>query len=220
MLKFFVLFISLAFPLMTSCSQGVKVDEAFPQTSPKKVQSKQLIVIDPGHGGFDIGAEVQSIKEKTLSLQTATLVKQYLHDMGYRVILTRSRDVFVSLKKRTAIANDTKSKLFVSIHFNAFKGPDVKGIEIYYYNKGSKWRQDASKRLAQLVLNDLVATTHTASRGVKTGNFHVVRETSMPAILIEGGFLTNQQERNHLKDTQYVEKIAHSISDAIDKYFH
>jgi len=220
MLKFLVLFICFTSPLMTSCSQGAKVDVAVAQTSPKKVQSKQLIVIDPGHGGFDIGAEVETVKEKALALQTAILVKQYLHDKGYRVILTRSRDVFVSLKKRTAIANDTKSKLFVSIHFNAFKGTDVKGIEIYYYNRGSKWRQDASKKLAQAVLSGLIATTHTASRGIKTGNFHVIRETNMPAILIEGGFLTNQQERNNLKDKKYVEKMARSISDAIDKYFH
>ena len=220
MLKFLMLFICFASPLMTSCSQVGKVDVAAIQTSPKKVRSKQLIVIDPGHGGFDIGAEVQTVKEKELALRTATLVKQYLHDKGYRVILTRSRDVFVSLKKRTSIANDTKSKLFVSIHFNAFKGQGVKGIEIYYYNKGSKWRQNASKKLAHLVLNSLVSATHTASRGVKTGNFHVIRETYMPAILIEGGFLTNQQELSHLKDKKYVEKMARSISDAIDKYFH
>ncbi|MCB1081337.1 MAG: N-acetylmuramoyl-L-alanine amidase [Chlamydiia bacterium] len=218
MLKLILLFICFNFPLMLSCSQGENGDFIAAAT-PQKTQKKELIVIDPGHGGFDIGATVQSVEEKALALQTATLVKQYLHDKGYRVILTRSRDVFVSLKKRTSIANDTKSKLFVSIHFNAFKGTDVKGIEIYYYNKGDKGRQTASKKLAQLVLNGLIAATGTPSRGVKTGNFHVIRETNMPAILIEGGFITNPQERTHLKDKKYVEKMAQSIADAIEKYF-
>jgi len=218
--KYLLLFICFTTPLMTSCFQGPSVVVAAAQHAPKRSTAKQLIVIDPGHGGFDIGATVHSVEEKVVALQTATLLKKYLNTMGYRVLLTRTRDVFVSLKKRTAIANDTKSKLFVSIHFNAFKGNNVKGIEIYYYNKGSKWRKAASKRLADNVLKDLITATGAASRGVKMGNFHVIRETYMPAILIEGGFLTNQQERNHLKKKQYVQKIARSIADSIDTYFH
>ncbi|MBF5059800.1 hypothetical protein NEPTK9_001318 [Candidatus Neptunochlamydia vexilliferae] len=179
---------------------------------------KQLIVIDPGHGGFDIGAQVQTLKEKALALKTATLVKEYLHKKGYRVILTRSRDVFISLKKRTTIANDTKSKLFVSIHFNSFRGQKPHGIEIYYYNKGSKWRQNASKKLAQLVLNGMITATGAHSRGVKQGNFHVIRETQMPAILIEGGFMTNPGEHAKLRSQAYLDKMALSIANGIDKY--
>lgn len=181
-------------------------------------QKQQLIVIDPGHGGNDIGAQTKQLQEKVLALKTATLVKQYLHQKGYRVVLTRSRDIFLSLNKRITIANDTKSKLFVSIHFNAFKNPEVSGIEIYYYNRGEKERQNASKKLAQLVLNEMTAATGAKSRGVKTGNFHVIRETVMPAILIEGGFMTNPLEHASLADSKYVETMAHSIADAIDKY--
>ncbi|MDJ0652194.1 MAG: N-acetylmuramoyl-L-alanine amidase [Simkaniaceae bacterium] len=180
--------------------------------------NKQLIVIDPGHGGFDIGARVRSVQEKALALKTATLVRQYLHQKGYRVILTRSRDVSISLAKRTTIANNTKSKVFVSIHYNAFKNPQVKGIEVYYYNRGSKWRQKASKKLAQLVLDGMIASTGAKNRGIKTGNFHVIRETNMPAILVEGGFMTNSQEHSNLSDQKYVEKMALSIANAIEKY--
>lgn len=220
MLRFLILFICLTTPLAFSCSHGSSIN---PEThiaaaTQTKTSNKELVVIDPGHGGFDIGATVKSIEEKALALKTATLVKQYLHQKGYRVILTRSRDVFISLTKRTNIANDTKSKLFVSIHFNAFKNPQAKGIEIYYYNKGSKWRQNASKKLAQTVLDGMIATTGAKNRGVKTGNFHVIRETNMPAILIEGGFVTNPQEHSHLADQKYVEKMARSIANAIEKY--
>ncbi len=179
---------------------------------------KQLIVIDPGHGGFDIGAQVQTLKEKALALQTATLVKEYLHKKGYRVILTRSRDVFLPLSKRATIANDTKSKLFVSIHFNSFRGPKPHGIEIYYYNKGTKWRQNASKKLAQIILNGMVAATEARNRGIKQGNFHVIRETKMPAILIEGGFMTNPGEHAKLKTHAYLDKMALAIANGIDKY--
>ena len=180
--------------------------------------SKQLIIIDPGHGGFDIGAQVRNLKEKDLALKTATLVKEDLHKKGYRVILTRSRDVFLPLKNRTAIANDTKSKLFVSIHFNAFKAAQAKGIEIYYYNRGEKSRQASSKKLAQTVLKRLIQTTGAQDRGVKHGNFHVVRETEMPAILIEGGFITNPQEHAKLSDDAYVQAMATAISVGVINY--
>ncbi|MCB1106795.1 MAG: N-acetylmuramoyl-L-alanine amidase [Chlamydiia bacterium] len=181
-------------------------------------QKKQLIVIDGGHGGDDIGAKVKNLQEKNLALQLALLVKQALHAKGYRVILTRSRDVFLPLPKRVAIANETKSKVFVSIHFNAFKSPQPSGIEIYYYNKGAKERQAASKKLADIVLARMIATTGANNRGVKTGNFHVIRETLMPAILIEGGFITNPREHASLSDTSYIEKMARAIAEGIEQY--
>jgi|JI10StandDraft_1071094.scaffolds.fasta_scaffold00378_7 N-acetylmuramoyl-L-alanine amidase len=218
MFKFVCLFIYCAAPLMTSCSQGIHTDQDLAAATSTKTINKELIVLDPGHGGFDIGATVKSIEEKALALKTATLVKQYLHQKGYRVILTRSRDVFISLERRSTIANDTKSKLFVSIHYNAFKDPQASGIEVYYYNKESKWRQDQSKQLATLVLNEMLAATGAKSRGIKTGNFHVIREANMPAILIEGGFITNPQEYSHLSDQKYLEKMATSIADGIEKY--
>lgn len=216
MFKFLLLFVSIA----TSCSQPLKgeMDAYAAAGKPKPAQSKHLIVIDAGHGGFDIGAKVKNLQEKTLALQTATLVKQYLYGKGYRVILTRSRDVFLPLKKRTDIANDTKSKLFVSIHFNAFKQEQANGIEIYYYNKGNKWRQNVSKQLASTILTGMIAATGAKNRGVKTGNFHVIRETNMPAILIEGGFITNNKEHAHLSDQAYIDKMARAIATGIEKH--
>ena len=185
---------------------------------PQKSVPKDLIVLDPGHGGVDEGANVKGLLEKALALKTATLVKQQLHQKGYRVILTRSRDVFISLEKRSSIANETKCKLFVSFHYNAFKKPEVSGIEIYYCPKGPKGKQNQSKKLATLVLEGLIATTGSKNRGVKTGNFHVIRETKMPAILIEGGFMTNPQEHAHLTDQNYIEKMACSIAHAIEQF--
>jgi len=216
-------FILVSTPLMTACSQNSKVDQDSPLAAAQKNARKgngHLIVLDPGHGGFDTGSTSQNVEEKALALRTAVLVKRYLSSMGYRVILTRSRDVFIPLAKRTAIANDTKSKLLVSLHYNAFKNPNAKGIEIYYYDKGSKWRSSNSKKLAQLVLSRLLTQTGAASRGVKHGNFHMVREANMPAILVEGGFITHPKERDQLSDPKYLDRIAQGIAEGVDKYFH
>lgn len=179
----------------------------------------KLIIIDAGHGGYDVGARVSSCNEKSLALSTALMTKKYLTAMGYRVILTRSRDIFIPLQRRTTIANQTKSKLFVSVHFNSAKSKQAKGIEVFFYNSKDKWRSGASKKLARRVLSKLIARTGAHDRGVKDGNFHVIRETKMPAILVEGGFITHDEERHKLTDVTYREKLARGIAEGIDNYF-
>jgi N-acetylmuramoyl-L-alanine amidase len=178
-----------------------------------------LVIIDPGHGGYDLGASVQSTYEKSLTLSTAMLVKKYLSQKGYKVIMTRTKDVYLSLKERAEIANKTRGKLFVSVHFNADKNLAASGIEVFYYNGTNKWRTRCSKKLAECALSSLLSETKAPSRGVKAGNFHVIRETEMPAVLIEAGFITHSQERGHLKDLRYRDKLAKAISKGIEEYF-
>jgi len=177
-----------------------------------------LVVIDAGHGGTDEGAKVQTVMEKRITLTTALLTKKHLEKMGYRVILTRSRDIFVSLPKRAAIANKSKAAAFVSIHFNSSPNRTAKGIEIYFYDSKDHDRAHASKKLASTVLYEIVDQTAAASRGTRKGNFHVVRETSMPAVLVEGGFMTNYEERFLLKDRKYLDKMAKGIALGVQKF--
>lgn len=183
------------------------------------IKDQKLIVIDAGHGGYDLGARMSACDEKSLALSTALITKKYLTEMGYRVILTRSRDFFMPLEKRTAIANETKSKLFVSIHFNAAKNPVAKGIEVFYYASADKFRTGSSKKLAARVLSKVIDRTVAESRGIKEGNFYVIRETHMPAILIEAGFMTHPEELHLLRDINYRDKIARGIAEGIDSYF-
>ncbi len=215
------LFSTLFFlPFITACSQISKNQHGSPSfNTVDKNRQKYLIVLDPGHGGFDMGASSHQVEEKTLALRMAKIVKQHLSRMGYRVILTRSRDVFLPLDQRTSIANRTKSHLLVSLHFNAFKDPSARGIEVYYYGKGSKWRHINSKKLAQSVLSRMLSQTKAPSRGVKCGNFHIVREANMPAILVEGGFITHPKEREQIKDKTYFNRLARGIAEGIDRYF-
>jgi N-acetylmuramoyl-L-alanine amidase len=178
--------------------------------------AKPLIVLDPGHGGADEGAKVHYLMEKRLCLMTTFLVRKYLEELGYRVIMTRSKDVFIPLQRRVSIANKTKAVLFASIHYNSAPSTEAHGIEVFYHGKNKQSGQ--SRKLAGLVLNNLVDQTKALSRGVKVGNYHVLRETQMPAILIEGGFITNGIERMQLREKAYLEKISKGIALGIDKY--
>ena len=180
--------------------------------------SKPLVVLDAGHGGYDEGARVHSCLEKRLTLTTVLMTKKYLTSMGYRVILTRSRDVYLSLPRRVAIANKNSGAVFVSIHYNSCPSADAKGIEIFYFDNKEKGRSLASKKLGDYVLHCVLDETRAPSRGVKMGKFHVIRETDMPAILVEGGFMTNKDERTQLKDRAYLERIASGVAFGVDNY--
>jgi N-acetylmuramoyl-L-alanine amidase len=180
------------------------------------------IIIDPGHGGTDRGARANSpfCEEKRVCLQTARLVKKYLDQLGYRVIMTRITDVYVPLPRRVEIAEQANASLFVSIHYNAVRNPVPEGIEIFYCDsKEKKQRTTASKKLADSILSRLIRRTSAVSRGVKKGNLFVIRETSMPAVLVEGGFISNLKERTNLKDYEYIDKIARGIADGVDYYY-
>ncbi len=179
---------------------------------------KPLIVLDAGHGGTDEGAKINTFMEKRLTLTTALMVRKYLEEMGYRVIMTRSKDLYLPLQRRVAIANKTKGSLFVSIHFNSAPRQEVQGIEIFYFDSKEMWRTKASKRLAQCILHRALDQTEAVSRGVKQGNFHVIRETDMPSVLVEGGFMTNREERGKLRDKEYLSHLALGIAQGIDKY--
>lgn len=180
--------------------------------------AKPLVILDAGHGGSDEGAKVHFFQEKKVALSTVLLLKKYLDEMGYRVILTRSRDVYIPLHRRVSIANRTRAILFVSVHYNASQSREAKGIEVFYCPGEDMWKTQASKKLASSILSHLVNHTQADSRGVKAGNFHVIRETQMPAVLVEAGFITNLEERSFLRDKNYLEKVAKGIAVGIDKY--
>ena len=175
-------------------------------------------MLDAGHGGRDEGTKVHSFKEKKITLATALYTKRYLEQMGYRVILTRAKDTEVSLARRVALANKTRSALFISIHFNASKNTEAKGVEVFYYDAKDQERTKNSRKLANYILHQVIDQTEASSRGVKVGNFHVIRETQMPAVLVEGGFVTNVQECSHLRKKEYLEHIAKGVALGIDRY--
>ena len=180
--------------------------------------AKPLIILDAGHGGTDEGAKIHYFMEKKLTLMTTLLLRKHLNEMGYRVIMTRSKDVFIPLNRRVSIANKTKAVLFVSVHYNSSPSPDAHGIEVFYHSGSDHKKAQQSRALGSSILKELIGQTHALSRGVKNGNFHVIRETSMPAVLVEGGFMTNIEERSNLRDKKYLDQIAKGVALGIDKY--
>lgn len=208
--------------LWAHSSTSLGLASAASQRAAVKVSTKAegpLIILDAGHGGPDEGAKVRQLQEKKITLLTAIYTKKKLEALGYRVLLTRTKDIYVSLPRRVSIANQTHGVLFVSIHCNAAKNTLAQGLEIYYCKNAASERVLFSRQLADSVLNDILNQTGALSRGVKAANFHVIRETTMPAILVEVGFLTNQEEWASMRKKSYLEKVASGIALGVNRYF-
>ena len=181
---------------------------------------KPVIVLDAGHGGNDEGAKVAGLMEKKITLKLAQMTKQALEFRGYKVRMTRTKDEYISLAQRVEIAELVKAKLFLSLHCNSSPiNKEVHGVEIFYHESKDSSRQNSSKRMASQALHCVLQQTGAHSRGVKKGNFYVIRETAMPSVLIEIGFLTHAEERLRINDPVYLEKIAHGIATSVDRFF-
>jgi len=173
--------------------------------------SFRTVVIDPGHGGQDNGGKWGQVYEKHLALDTAVRLETNLKKMGYQTVLTRRSDYFISLPERVSIGNRYKNAIFVCIHYNYTWKKDVSGLETFYYSS-------EGQRLAQCVQGSLVSRTRTVDRSAKFARFYVLRNSTLPAILVEGGFVTNESERNLMKSGGFREAIARSIAEGIQRY--
>ncbi len=173
-----------------------------------RAQSR-TIVIDAGHGGFDRGGvPYQRIGEKNLTLDVAQRLRRVLQESGYRVVMTRDSDVFVTLGQRVAIANSYRGAIFVSIHFNSAPRTGANGIETYYY------RSDSSG-LAANIHRNVVAGAPSENRGIRRRGYFVLRRTGIPSVLVECGFLTSPFEANYILTTNYRQKLAENIARGI-----
>ncbi|WP_322905690.1 N-acetylmuramoyl-L-alanine amidase family protein [Paenibacillus campi] len=173
---------------------------------------KKVIVIDAGHGDQDPGAIGSQTSEKRLNLGLALKVEALLKDdPSIDVVLTRSDDTFLPLKERVKIAEKLNADVFVSIHANSGSSSAASGTETYY-------QRTSSKKLAQTIHKYLVAATGFKDRGVQYGNFHVIRETTMPAVLLEVGFISNRAEESKMMDSAKQDQVAASIVKGIKEY--
>jgi N-acetylmuramoyl-L-alanine amidase len=167
------------------------------------------VVLDAGHGGFDRGGVPgQRISEKDKTLDVAQRVRRILQADGYRVIMTRDSDVFVSLPARVAIANSFRNAVFVSIHFNCASRAGANGIETYYY------RGDSAS-LAASIHRNVVADVSSENRGIRRRGFFVLRRTTIPSVLVECGFLTNPTEGRLAQLGDYRQNLAEQIARGI-----
>ncbi len=197
------------------------------------------IILDAGHGGKDFGAinKKLGLNEKTFALDMAKRLGAMLQSYGFKVSYTRSTDVFLPLENRYLIANKLKGDMFISLHFNATTSGNVSGIEtfsmtpagqysttaskitdsckkVYASNKYDEW----NKLLGFCVNSSLLTVTKAIDRGAKNARFTVLTGVDMPAILVEGGFLTNNTEALKIKSSAYRDTLARAILGGILKY--
>lgn len=177
--------------------------------------SEATIVLDPGHGGSDSGALAigQKHEEKTYTLELANRVAKKLRARGTHVIMTRSTDKTVSLADRPALANTDDASAFISFHFDSAPSDNLgSGTTTYYYHRNSSYElaTDVNNEM-----NDLPLT----NRGVKYGNFEVIRDNSRPALLLEMGYINTKKDFSSISSAQYQEQVANRVVAGLSKYF-
>lgn len=176
-----------------------------------KFNGKTSVVLDAGHGGSDYGAIRCGINEKDITLDITKRVEAILLNKGVNVSMTRDIDTFISLENRTVTTAKTNPDIFVSIHVNSCVKPEITGIETHYYHPNSL-------NLAHIVHAGLISNIRTNDRGLFKSKFYVINHTSVPAILVEIGFISNDRERAELVSEQRKQQTAKAIAEGILKY--
>ena len=197
---------------------------------------QKVIFLDPGHGGKDPGAQYLGLKEKDLNLQVSMQLKTKLESLGYKVIMSRSSDIYVDfVTERSRMSNETNADIFISIHFNATghgldSGED--GIQTYTYlptgnipsviNK--KWHDNPTRlkysyKLGSYIHQSVLATTQAKDAGLLAKSFAVLRETNKPAVLLELGYMDDSKESQKIRTKEYQQKLVDGIVQGIQQYY-
>lgn len=173
------------------------------------------VVIDPGHGGKDNGAEGEDGRyEKEFTLSLGKEVEDMLEaESDISVSMTRDDDTFISQESRDRpdYANEENADLYISLHGNTFDDPSVSGTETYYYS-------DDTRSLAETMQNHVTGATEFSDRGIKQKDLFVLRDTDMPAVLLEVGYITNPDNEEAMFTDDFQQEVATSIVDGINEY--
>lgn len=204
----FVLIISSG--LLAACATTREPAVATKDTN----KSFTTVVVDAGHGGKDNGAYRNfGGAEKVATLDVAKRLSHKLRESDFKVIMTRSDDVFIPLEERVAIENAQKNSVFVSIHFNDSRRRGIRGFETYYHSPNSV-------ALATRIQSNLMTIPNSANRGVHQANYRVLRLAKYPAVLVECGYLSNRREGGEARDSEYRDRLADKIAQAIVEHRH
>jgi N-acetylmuramoyl-L-alanine amidase len=177
---------------------------------PRVPNSSVVVMVDPGHGGVDVGAVgIGGLKEADINLDISRQVASLLQRQGVQAILTRQDDREIDLAPRVAQAERSDADIFVSIHSNAAT-TEANGVETYYYSSGA--------RLAQSIQSSIVNNLDVIDRGVKQARFYVLTQTSMPSALVEVGFVTGRQDAARLSTASFRSQMADAIARGILQY--
>lgn len=203
-----------AVPVRPTPEQPVAPTPPPPPTT-KTIAGKRIMV-DPGHGGKDPGAgkgTKSQLPEKAIVLDIGNRLTQTLRARGATVIPTRTTDVFIELEDRASAADRNRVDLFVSVHANSAGRSSAAGAEVHIFTKASTQSWAAARAVAAALQRAGIPY-----RGIIPSNFHVLREHSRPAMLIETGYLTNTNDARNLNSPAFRAKIANAIADGVTDY--
>jgi N-acetylmuramoyl-L-alanine amidase len=202
-------------PAPTPSPYPAPATNPYPSPSANPNRGRGVIVIDPGHGGPDPGTIGNGIYEKNVTLPISLRLGRILQQMGYSVVYTRTEDIDLDLEPRVRLAERVNAEVFVSVHANALeaRSSEVSGVETYHARGSS-----ISRQLASFVHDQVISGTGALDRGVRGAGFYVIKHTSMPAILVETGFVTNPREAANLNNPAYQDRMAGSIARGVDQF--
>lgn len=235
----------LCFPIATR--DGVPIVSAMdvtkiiePVLRPGKIENAtqvRTVILDPGHGGHDSGAVGPTGREKDFALDVARRAKPLLEQRGFRVLLTRHDDTFIPLERRSAFANRHDNAIFISIHFNKSKTGQASGIETFALaprgvpsmgedevttNAVRQYpghvRDPENILLATAVHSSMLRYCPLPDRGIKRARFHVIRETKIPSVLIEGGFMNHGHDARMIASAAFRQRLAMAIADGVMRF--
>jgi N-acetylmuramoyl-L-alanine amidase len=198
-----LLLVATACVLLSSCGTGPEIRVK------NTTRTFTTVVVDAGHGGKDNGAFRRfGGAEKNATLDVASRLAAKLRESQFRVVMTRSGDVFIPLDERAAISNRQNNAIFVSVHFNDSGRRGIRGFETYYHSP-------VARNLAYRIQEQLMTLPGAVNRGVKTANFRVLRRAAYPAVLVECGFLSNRKEGAGARSASRRDNLADKIAEAI-----
>lgn len=172
------------------------------------------VMLDAGHGGHDPGTSAGGYDEKNITFDYTNVIKEKLEYYGFNVVLSRESDEYIAPKKRAKYANKQQADLFVSIHCNYYEwDSNIAGFECYYAGDSYEGRQ-----LADSVTDVIDGFGDIVSRGSRDNNYYVLVNTKMPAILIELGYMSNQDDLKNITDDSYMKRLSHEIAEGIYDY--
>ncbi len=184
--------------------------------------SKAVVIIDAGHGGFDPGVIGNDMYEKDVNLEIALKLQEYLEQSGAYVYMTRTDDSATANTKkkdmlfRKSFTNGSNADILISIHQNSFTDSKVNGSQVFYYDNSEKSKILALNIQEQL---NIFANPTNNKKAMPTSTYYLLRETNIPAVIVECGFLTSPDDSYKLSTDEYKDKLAWSIYVATLKYF-
>lgn len=193
----------------------------------EKDENKKIVVIDPGHGGFDPGkVGVNDVLEKDINLSISQKLKEKLEAEGIEVLMTRSEDCGLysstdsnkkrtDMQKRVEIINTSNATIAVSIHQNSFSQESSKGAQVFYHESSEKGKM-LGETLQEVIKSEIADGNHRVAKS--NDSYYMLRKTQCPLVIVECGFLSNYEEAKLLTEDEYQDKMATAILDGIKKY--